>query len=183
MFMYIDRIVSLFGAWDDRNMLLLEFLFGKRSGSIALNFRKRFLSDWCYRTAPCLVLVRKTQRFDSTKYSEAVPFQLTPQYILSYSYSSRLMSTSALPVLVFYSYSQSLFPTRYRPPTPPTTPPLSATCKVLPLLLFLSCPYTYGIPSLVPISTTVVIPTALPRCPLLEGKEKKSRSKRIGMEW
>ena len=135
MLVYIDRIVSLFGAWDDRNMLLLEFLFGKRSGSIALNFRKRFLSDWCYRTAPCLVLVRKTQRFDSTKYSEAVPFQLTPQYILSYSYSSRLMSTSALPVLVFYSYSQSLFPTRYRAPTPPTTSPLSATCKVLPLLL------------------------------------------------
>ena len=83
MFVYIDRIVSLFGAWDDRNMLLLEFLFGKRSGSIALNFRKRFLSDWCYRTAPCLVLVRKTQRFDRTKYSEAVPFQFPPQYILS----------------------------------------------------------------------------------------------------
>ena len=45
MFVYIDRIVLLFGAWDDRNMLLLEFLFGKRSGSIALNFRKQFLSD------------------------------------------------------------------------------------------------------------------------------------------
>ena len=172
MFVYIDRIVLLFGAWDDRNMLLLEFLFGKRSGSIALNFRKQFLSEWCYRTAPCLVLVRKTQRFDNTKYSEAVPFQFPPQYLLSYSYSSPLMSTSTLPVLVVYSYSQSLFPTRSPPPPP----------HPLHLDRFYRFSCSYLAPTrMVFLVLSPSLPLLLFLLPYLDAHSLKERKRRVGV--
>ena len=97
-----------------------------------------------------------------------------------YIYCLTLIPALLCLLLDYLSYSFTSTLSEFVSHPPSTTPPLSATSKVLPLLVFLSCPYTYGIPSLVPISTTVVIPTALPRCLLLQGKEKKSRRKRVG---
>ena len=91
-----------------------------------------------------------------------------------YIYCLTLIPALLCVLLDYLSYSFTSTLSEFVSHPPSTTPPLSATSKVLPLLVFLSCPYTYA------ISTTVVIPTALPRCLFLQGKENKSRRKRVG---
>ena len=55
---------------------VFSFMFGKRCGSITPNFLKGNLSENLVLSDRCLQLqVWKTQRFDSTKFSERKPFR------------------------------------------------------------------------------------------------------------
>ena len=137
-----------------------------------------------------LLLTRRAPPLRATSTATPVLTLTLPYTYLIYSLfpSSRhyIYCLTLIPALLcllldYLSYSFTSTLSEFVSHPPSTTPPLSATSKVLPLLVLLCCPYTYGIPSLVPISTTVVIfPTALPRCLLLQGNEKKSRRKRVG---